>query len=365
LKKTFLMSASVSWLVLSTACGGAQPDVAPPVTAAAQSPASPAGAAASAPRGIPLPGGEAGNVSMDYLACDRATGRVWVPAGGTGSVDVIEPTGDKVTRIQGFPTSEMERNGKKRIVGPSAATLGDGVAYIGSRGDSSICAVNAGTLQRGACVILESMPDGLAYVPSVKELWATTPRDKSITILDVSNPSAPKVKTKITLEGEPEGYAVDDARGIFYTNLEDKDRTLAIDFRSRKVVSTWKPECGEDGPKGLALDRAKNFLLVACPDHILALDAGHEGKLLSKIDTGDGVDNIDYLETRHELYVGAGKAAKLTIAGLDPAGALTAVAVIPTAKGARNAVVDADGNAYLTDSAGGRILAVASAHKAR
>lgn len=302
---------------------------------------------------------------MDYLACDRATGRVWVPAGNTGSVDVIDPSSDKVTRIQGFPTSVMERHGKKRVVGPSSATLGDGVAYIGSRGDSSICAVDTGTLQRGACVILESMPDGLAFVPSLKEVWATTPRDKSIVILDVASPSAPKVKAKIALEGEPEGYAVDDARGLVFTNLEDQDLTLAIDVRTRKVVATWMPHCGEDGPKGLALDRGLNFLLVACSDHVISLDAGHEGKLLSRLDTGDGVDNLDYLEPRRELYVGAGKAAKLTVAKLDTGGVLTSLATVPTVTGARNAVVDSDGNAYLTDSAGGRIFAVSASHKTR
>jgi DNA-binding beta-propeller fold protein YncE len=288
-----------------------------------------------------------------------------VPAGNTGSVDVLEPLGNKITRIAGFPTAELERHGKKRVVGPSAATLGEGVMYIGSRGDSSICAVDTATLQRGACVILASMPDGLSFIASTKEVWATTPRDRSITILDVSNPSAPKVKTKLSLEGEPEGYAVDDARGIFYTNLEDKDRTLAIDIKARKVLSTWSPQCGEDGPKGLALDHARRFLLVACSDHVLALDAGHDGQLLSQIATGDGVDNIDYLEARHEVFVGAAKAAKLTIAGLDLAGMLSSLAVIPTLPGARNAVVDAEGNAYLTDSAGGRILAVAAVHPAK
>jgi DNA-binding beta-propeller fold protein YncE len=301
---------------------------------------------------------------MDYIACDRATGRVWVPAGNTGSVDVIDPQGDKITRIQGFPTSEMERHGKKRVVGPSAVALGDGVAYIGSRGDSSICAVDTKTLQRGACVILDSMPDGLAFVPSLKEVWATTPRARSITILDVADPSAPRLKSRIVLEGEPEGYAVDDARGLVFTNLEDKDRTLAIEARTRKVVSTWNPQCGEDGPKGLALDHALNFLLVACADHVLALDAGHEGKVLSSLATGDGVDNIDYLESRHELYVGAGKAAKLTVARLDKAGALSSIAAVATAEGARNAVADAAGNAYLTDSVGGRILAISAVARA-
>jgi DNA-binding beta-propeller fold protein YncE len=315
-------------------------------------------------RFLALPGGEAG-AGMDYLACDRATGRVWVPAGNTGSVDVIDPASDKITRIAGFPTAEMERHGKKRIVGPSAVTLGEGVAYIGSRGDSSVCAVDVATLQRGACVILDSMPDGLAFVASTKEVWATTPRDKSITILDVASPAAPKVKARLALDGEPEGYAVDDARGIFYTNLEDKDRTLAVDIKGRRVISTWSPQCGEEGPRGLALDQARGFLLVACTDHVVALDAGHEGKLLSKVDTGEGVDNIDYLESRHELYVGAGKAARLTIASLDPAGILGSIAVIPTLAGARNGVVDAQGNAYLSDSTGGRILAIASVHPAR
>ncbi|MEP7120851.1 MAG: hypothetical protein ABJE95_08080 [Byssovorax sp.] len=362
MKTTLLAFASVSSLFVLTACSGAQPGPEPMDAMVSPAKAAPApGSAGPAARPIALPGGESG-VSMDYLACDRATGRVWVPAGNTGSVDVIESAGSKVTRIAGFPTAELERHGKKRVVGPSAATLGEGVAYIGSRGDSSICAVDTTTLQRGACVILESMPDGLAFIASVKEVWATTPRDKSITILDVSTPSTPKVKAKLSLEGEPEGYAVDDARGIFYTNLEDKDRTLAIDIKARKVVATWMPQCGEDGPKGLALDHARSFLLVACSDHVLALDAGHDGQLLSKIATGDGVDNIDYLETRHQLFVGAAKAAQLTIAGLDPAGKLTSVAVIPTLAGARNAVVDAQGNAYLTDSAGGRILAIAAPH---
>lgn len=364
MKNSLLAIPAFSCLSILTACSGAPPAAAA-ATGAEVAPAKAASAdVAAAPRQIALPGGESG-VGMDYLACDRATGRVWVPAGNTGSVDVLEHLGDKITRITGFPTAEMERNGKKRVVGPSAATLGEGVMYIGSRGDSSICAVDTTTLQRGACVILESMPDGLAFVSSTKEVWATTPRDKSITILDVSNPSAPKVKAKLSLEGEPEGYAVDDARGIFYTNLEDKDRTLVIDIKARKVTATWKPQCGEDGPKGLALDHARRFLLVACPDHVLALDAAHDGQLLSKLDTGDGVDNIDYLEPRHELFVGAGKAAKLTIAGLDLAGVLSSIAVIPTLAGARNAVVDAEGNAYLTDSAGGRILAIAAVHLAR
>src|SRR3989442_1749270 len=92
-------------------------------------------AAAAAPvQSIALPGAPADGVFMDYIAYDRAHRRVWVPAGNTGRVDVIDVGSGKVTEVGGFPTQEMERRGKKRTVGPSSASVGDGVVYVGNRG---------------------------------------------------------------------------------------------------------------------------------------------------------------------------------------------------------------------------------------
>ncbi|MGZ3429957.1 MAG: YncE family protein [Polyangia bacterium] len=326
-----------------------------------RAPSSAAPAPSPAVHAIALPDAPAGGVVMDYLADDRAHHRVWVPAGNTGKVDVVEvPSGD-VSHVDGFATKEMERHGKKRTVGPSSATVGDGVVYVGNRGDSTVCAIDAQSLARGACVTIDSMPDGLAFIASTREVWVTTPRDKSINIVDASTPGALSVKQKISFEGEPEGYAVDDARGLFYTNLEDKDRTLVIDLKSRQVLKTWLPSCGEDGPKGLALDHAANFLFVACADKVKVLDAGHDGQELSALATGDGVDNIDYVEARHELFAGAARAARLTVASVDAHGKLTAAAVVPTSNGARNAVATDDGTAYLTDAPEGKILVVSPA----
>jgi DNA-binding beta-propeller fold protein YncE len=307
-------------------------------------------------RAIPLPGAGAEGVFMDYLAYDRSTGRVWVPAGNTGSVDVIEVATDAVTRLSGFPTAEVERKGHKRVVGPSSATVSEGVVYVGNRADSSVCAIDAKSLARGACGTLASMPDGLAYVAATKEVWATTPRDSSISILDATSLA---VSATLHLDGQPEGYAIDRERGLFFTNLEDKDKTLAIDIHQRRVIATWQPACGEDGPKGLAFDQAGKFLLVACADHIETLDAGNDGRLLSRLDTGSGVDNIDYVEETRRVYVGAGKAATLAVATLGAGGTLSMIATSQTRPGARNAVATPAGVAYLTDSAEGSILVVA------
>jgi hypothetical protein len=297
-----------------------------------------------------------GPVSMDYLAYDPVKRRVWVPAGNTAKVDVVDVKTGQVETITGFATAEIERKGTKRVVGPSSAAIGDGVVYVGNRGDHTVCAFDTGSYQRGSCAKLESMPDALAFVSSRKEVWVTTPRDNSIIVLDASNALA--TKGKITLEGEPEGVALDEPRGLFYTNLEDKDRTLTLDLASHKVLSNWPSQCGEDGPKGLAIDHALRFLFVACTDRVSALDAGHEGHSLSTKETGAGVDDITYVEARHALYVGAARAAKLSVFRVTPEGALDLTFATPTAQGARNPVVTADGEVVLTDSPEGQLLVV-------
>src|SRR6266496_4576151 len=116
---------------------------------------------------INLPGAN-GVVALDYFAYHRATGKVWVPASNTGSVDVIDEKTDAVSQITGFPTGEIERRGRKITVGPTAASIGDGVVYIGDRGNATICIIDARTLARGECVPASAdrpvTPDGVVYV---------------------------------------------------------------------------------------------------------------------------------------------------------------------------------------------------------
>jgi DNA-binding beta-propeller fold protein YncE len=297
-------------------------------------------------------------VSLDYLAIDRARGRVWIPAGETGSVDVLDAATGKMTRVEGFPTEERDMRGQKRVVGPSSATIGEGFAYVGNRASSEICAVDLDKLVKGACLALPSPPDGLQYVAATKELWASTPRDKSIAVLDASAPDKLAPKTQITLDGAPEGYAIDQARGIFYTNIEDLDKTLVLDARTHKVTATWEPRCGSEGPRGLALDAVKGFLFVACTDQVKVLDAAHGGSQLSTLAAGGGIDNIDYLDEKAQVFIAAGKNGTLTVARVDDKGALSVVVTAPTAPGTRVVVAGKDGAAYVADGKGGRVLAL-------
>lgn len=344
--------AGLTLLLATASLFAAEPPTAPPT------PTPSATAAGSEVTALSLPGAPPDGLVLDYLAVDRERHRIWVPAGGTGDADVIDTRTQEIRRVEKFPTAEVERRGKKRMVGPSSATVGDGMVYIGNRGDSSVCAVDATTLTRGGCVTVPSMPDGVVFIARTKEVWVTTPRDQSIVVLDVSTPATPKLAGSIKLEGDPEGYAVDDAHGVFYTNLEDKDRTLRIDLSTRKVTATWMPACGEDGPRGLAIETRDQLLMVACPDHTEVLAAKSDGRILSKVDTGEGVDNLDYLPGRRLVYAAAAGAARLTVARLDASGTLKQIAASATAAGARNAVVTGEGVAYIADGPDGKVLVV-------
>jgi hypothetical protein len=132
-------------------------------------------------------------------------------------------------------------------------------------------------------------------------------------------------------DGSPEGYAVEEDKSLFFTNLEDEGGTVVIDVKTDKVKATWAPGCGPDGPRGIAFDEVHNLAFVACTDHVQVLDAAHDGAPLGKLDAGAGIDNIDYIGGK--LYVAAGKAKMLSVATVDDKGKLAAVATGETSEG--------------------------------
>jgi len=316
---------------------------------------------------IALPGAR-GAVSLDYFTYDRSTGKLWVPASNTGNVDVIDDKSDAVSQVTGFKTGEVELRGRKVLLGPTAVSVGDGVVYVSNRGDSSLCVIDAQSLMREECVQVSppsagpaAAPDAVVYVAATKELWITTgappigipSADKAIQVFDVSEPRHLKLKTKIPLDGSAEGYAVDNQRGLFYTNIEEAGKTVAIDVRSHKVVAEWKVH---DDLQGLTLDSARGFLFVACGDHVVSVDVAHDGRVIDSLVTGPGLDNIDFSTEQKLLYAAASVTATLSIIEVTDDGKFRLKALVPTVKGARGVISAKSETAYLIDPVEGRML---------
>ena len=322
-----------------------------PAAAAAQPAA--AQPAADAPA-IALPGGPM--VGMDYLAYDPQTAQLFVPASNTGKLDIVDTRTGKVTSMDGWATAKRG----ERTAGITAATVGEGYVFVGNRADSSICAVEIKSMAKKGCVALPSSPDGVFYVAPTREVWVTTPDKRSLQVLSVADPAAPKLTGAITLSGEPEGYAVDEKRGLVFTNLEDKNKTLAIDAKTRKVTATWDTGCGEKGPRGLAVDTETRHVFVACAvEGLRSLD--EHGKIVAELQTGAGVDNIDWLAAKKLIYVASREEARLTVVQAGADGSLKAVSTAPTFQGGRTVMIDGQGNAYIPDSKQGRLFVVKAA----
>lgn len=304
---------------------------------------------------VALPGVTA-HAAVDFIAYEPGRERIWVPVGNTGSVDVFDIAARTFVRIDGFATGEAQAKGSKRTVGPSSVSIGEGFAYVGNRATSEVCPVSTSTLKIGKCSGVSSAPDAVSYVASAKEVWVTTPRDQTIVVFDVSKPGVLLAKATVKLDGAPECYAVDDVRGLFLTNLEDKNKTVVIDVKSHKATATWDLTCSRDGPRGIAVDGKRGFVYVACTDQVLVLDGAKNGTQLAKLDTGAGVDNIDWLQARQVLYVAAGKSATLTVAHVDDSGQPSVVARGATLDGARNAVADTHGDVYVVDRTHAQLL---------
>ncbi|MGZ5967815.1 MAG: YncE family protein [Polyangiales bacterium] len=303
---------------------------------------------------ISLPG--SGPAFTDYIAYEPGKERIWIPvAREAGTVEVFDIAKRTFTTLDGFPTIEAENKGKKRRLGPSSVTIAGDIVYVGNRANNQVCAVESDALRKGACYDVPKGIDGIAWVESQKELWITAPHDKTMVVLDASTPGKLAPKLMIELDGEPEGYSVDESRGIFYTNLEDKDATLAIDVKTHKVTSTWKSGCGADGPRGLAIDPVHQLLVVACTDRLRVL---REGAMVAELLSGAGVDNVDLLPSKRLVFAAAGKAGRLIVARLEDDGKLTPVASHKTAERVRNAVADSAGNAYAVDPVAGRLVVV-------
>ena len=108
------------------------------------------------------------------------------------------------------------------------------------------------------------------------------------------------------------------------------------------------------------MDSARQLVIVACTDKVSVLAGDRDGVVLGALDTGAGVNNIEYIESTKLLYAAAGKAAQVTVARLNENGQPIRVATIRTAEGARNAVVDARGSVYVVDAKSARLLVISA-----
>ncbi|HWE27182.1 MAG TPA: hypothetical protein VHB97_04230, partial [Polyangia bacterium] len=240
---------------------------------------------------LPLADGS-GGIGFDDLRYDRALDLLLIPAGRTGNVDLIDPSTGTVTPIPGFTKVARYDSGHGQSV--TSVDVGGGYLFATDRNALELSVVDLKMRKIVAQAPLASAPDYVRFVAPTNEVWVTEPGKKRIEVFTLSKatPPVPAHAAFIETPGGPESLAIDSRRHRAYTH-EWKNSTMAIDLKTRAIVATWRAGCGD--PRGIWIDELRGFLLVGCEDGTAtALDVEHDGRVLSTVKSGSGVDIIAY-----------------------------------------------------------------------
>jgi DNA-binding beta-propeller fold protein YncE len=264
-------------------------------------------------------GGEGG---WDYLTLDSSSRRLYISR-ATHVMVIDADSGKPVGDIPDTP-------GVHGIA--LAPELGRGFVSNGREGTVTIFDIE--TLKPITKVKAGDNPDAILYDPAAKRVFAFNGRSHDATAIDAAKGT---VLGTIKLEGKPE-FAVSDAKGEIFVNIEDKSQLDAIDPNKLEVKSRWPlSPCQE--PSGLAIDRKNRRLFAGCDNKMMAVVDADSGKVLATPAIGEGVDATAFDEGASLAFASCGEGV-LTVVREESPSKFSVAENVKTQEGARTLALD-------------------------
>jgi len=264
-------------------------------------------------------GGEGG---WDYLTLDSASRRLYI----SRATHVIVIDADSGKSIGDIPDTP----GVHGIA--LAPECGSGFVSNGREGTVSIFDMN--TLKTLNKVKVGENPDAILYDPASKRVFAFNGRSHDASVIDAEKGA---VINTIKLDGKPE-FAVTDEKGEVFVNIEDKSELTAIDSKSLQVKSNWALAPCEE-PTGLAIDRRNRRLFAGCSNKLMAVVNADNGKLITTLPIGDGVDGTAFDPDNGLAFASCGEGV-LTVVHENSPDKFSVVENAATQRGARTLTLD-------------------------
>ena len=311
----------------------------------------------SPPDGTPvaLPGGS-GGIGFDDLRWAPSSGRVLVPAGRTGELDLVDPDSAAVDAVGGFGT--MASYGGGHDDGPTSVDEGGGWLFVTDRTTRLLDVVDPARKTIVASAPVASMPDYVRWVAPTREIWVTEPGAAQVEIFSLPSSGTPTpVHAGVVAVGNgPESLVVDPSRNRAYAHRWQSS-TVAIDISSRSIVAEWPNGCA--GSRGIALDGARGWLVAGCDEGTVSvLDVDRGGAIVSTIARGSGFDVIGYDPTLAHVYAAGPSCRCLVMLGIDAGGSLSFLGRFAAPGGAHCVTADTRRHAWVCDPDGGRLWRV-------
>ena len=264
-------------------------------------------------------GGEGG---WDYVTLDPASRRLYI-ARATRVMVVDADSGKLTGEIPDTPGIH------------GVALAGEfGRGFTSNGRDNSVTIFDLKTGKAEGKVTTGDGPDAIAYDPASRRVFTFNGRGRSATAIDAAGA---KVVGTIPLDGRPE-FAVADGKGRVYVNLEDKSELAVLDPNKLAVVARW-PLAPCEEPTGLALDQEHHRLFVGCRNRKLAVVNADDGKVLTTLPIGEGVDATAF-DPATQLAFASNWDGTLTVVHEDAPDKFTLAGSVATALGARTMALD-------------------------
>jgi YVTN family beta-propeller protein len=227
---------------------------------------------------------------FDYQDIDAARRRLYVAHLGAAQVDVIDLESSKVVGVvRDVPAVHGVR------VAPDL-----GVVYASATRDDAIVAIDQSTLAVLARVPTGKFPDGLAYDPNERVVYASNKDAGSLTAFDATATRQPRT---IEVADETGNVVYDPTTMTVRVAARTPDQLAEVNPRSGEVTSRiGLPGC--KGAHGVYLEPEAKLAFVACEDNgrlsTVDLTTNRQSELEP---VGRNPDVLAYDPGLHRLYV--------------------------------------------------------------
>ena len=258
----------------------------------------------------------------DYLAFDPAGRRIFI----SRSTHVMVVDADSGKLLGDIPDTP----GVHGIA--LAQELGRGFTSNGKEGTVTI--FDLASLKPLGKVKVGDNPDAILYDPASKRVFTFNGKSQDSTAIDAAKG---EVVGTIPLGGKPE-FGVSDEQGKLFVNIEDKSELVAIDAKKLKTDSRW-PLAPCEEPTGLSIDRANRRLFSGCHNKLMAVVDADNGKVITALPIGAGVDATAFDPELGRAYASCGDGS-MTIVKEDSPTSFRVLQVAATMQGARTMTLD-------------------------
>src|SRR5438105_4368874 len=213
-----------------------------------------------------------------------------------------------------------------------AAASGHGFATSGN--DQSVVMFDLKTLQPLKKIPAAEDADAIVYDSASNRVFTLNGDAHSSTVID---PREGTLVTNIPLGGKPEcGAPAGD--GKVYANLTDTSEVVEIDAKTATVTRRW-PTAPCRQPVSMAIDTAHKRVFSGCRSGVLAVSDYQNGKLVTTLPIGMGVDGAGY-DARSSDVFASNADGSLTVIHQDGADQYRVVGAVATPIGSRNMGLD-------------------------